>query len=63
MPPESCPANSGALSDIDRIPVRIKSESVSECRRNTHQSSTNRKLVAIWIAKNPGSGYGHRRRL
>jgi len=30
MPPESCPANSGALSDIGRNPVRIKSESVSD---------------------------------
>jgi hypothetical protein len=35
MPPESCPANSGTLSGIGRNPVRIKSESVSEWRRNT----------------------------
>ncbi|MDI9379701.1 MAG: hypothetical protein QM845_02320, partial [Verrucomicrobiota bacterium] len=28
--PRNCPANSGTLSDIDRNPVRIKSESVSD---------------------------------
>jgi Domain of unknown function (DUF4338) len=45
-----CPNRIGTLSDLDRNPVRIKSESVSEFRRNTQLD----RLSADWKAQ-----YGH----
>lgn len=34
-PSDCCPNTLGTVSDLDRNPVRIKSESLSDLRRNT----------------------------
>ena len=56
MPPEFCPANSGTLSDIGRNPVRIKSESVSEWRRNTQLLGVGLMWPALMLAFEVGFG-------